>query len=102
MDRYACAGQRDRRAHQRVQRADRSSEFDLETIMSDGGVLLHEGDDEDLDDYLSWYLYPVETYLSSYIDDNYKLKVTDESKPRLFYLGSEIDYYNNSVFVKQD
>ena len=81
---------------------DAEMEFDLETIMSDGGVLLHEGDDEDLDDYLSWYLYPVETYLSSYIDDNYKLKVTDESKPRLFYLGSEIDYYNNSVFVKQD
>ena len=81
---------------------DDEMEFDLETIMSDGGVLLHEGDDDDLDDYLSWYLYPVEAYLSSYIDDNYKLRVTDDSKPRLFYLGSEIDYYNNSVFVKQD
>ncbi len=80
---------------------DAEMEFDLETVMSDGGVLLHEGDDEDLDDYLDWYLYPVGTYLASYIDDNYKLKVTDDSKPRLFYLGSEIDYYNNSVFVKE-
>ena len=80
---------------------DAEMKFDLETIMSDGGVLLHEGDDDSLDDYLSWYLYPVDTYLSSYVDDTYKLKVTDSSKPRLFYLGSEIDYYNNSVFVKE-